>query len=200
MSKKVEVPTMAATFLPLRSSIFAMPAFGRATMAPSTAVATPVTLMGAPSSNCLAGSANDMSMACTLRLVSWFRSGTGAPGTTEYSGCQPRFPSRSSLWMISVAAQPSCRYARRTLPLAWARSTAGAPSTAPAATAVFTNVRRESVMAARLLDLRHAAQRFLDLGRGVLVVLQLAAQVRLVGAQVEVAVARQVEEDRLLLA
>ena len=33
----------------------------------------------------------------------------GAPGTIEYSACQPRLPSRSSLWIISVAAQPSWR-------------------------------------------------------------------------------------------
>ena len=66
-------------------------------MAPSTAVATPVTLSGAPSSNALAASANDMSIASTFLLVSWFSSGTGEPGTTEYSACQPRLPSRSSL-------------------------------------------------------------------------------------------------------
>ena len=97
MSKKVDVPTTAATLRPLRSSTFVRPAPGRATMAPSTAVATPVTLSGAPSSNALAASANDMSIASTFLLVSWFSSGTGEPGTTEYSACQPRLPSRSSL-------------------------------------------------------------------------------------------------------
>jgi hypothetical protein len=49
-------------------------------------------------------------------------------------------------------------------------------------------------------ELRHAAQRLLDLARRVFVVLELAAQVRLVGAEVEVAVAGEVEQDRLLLA
>jgi hypothetical protein len=73
------------------------PAPGRATIAPSTAVATPVTLSGAPSSNALAASANDMSMASTFLLVSWLSSGTGEPGTIEYSGAQPCLPSRSSL-------------------------------------------------------------------------------------------------------
>src|SRR5262249_56418970 len=50
------------------------------------------------------------------------------------------------------------------------------------------------------LDLRHAAQRLLDLRRRVLVVLQLAGEELLVRAEVEVAVAGQVEENRLALA
>ena len=41
--------------------------------------------------------ANDMSMASTFFAPSWLSSGTGAPGTIEYSACQPRLPSRSSL-------------------------------------------------------------------------------------------------------
>ena len=109
MSKNVEVPTTAATLRPFRSSTLLTPAPGRATIAPSTAVATPVTFSGAPSSKALAASANDMSMASTFLAVSWLSSGTGEPGTIEYSACQPRLPSRSSLWMISVAAHPSCR-------------------------------------------------------------------------------------------
>ncbi len=109
MSKKVEVPTIAAIFRPLRSSTLASPASLRATIAPSTAVATPVTLSGTPSSNALAARAKLMSIASTFFEASWLRSGPGAPGTIEYSACQPRLPSRSSLWMISVAAQPSWR-------------------------------------------------------------------------------------------
>src|SRR2546422_2024201 len=109
ISKNVDVPTTAAIFLPLRSSTLARPASLRATMAPSTAVATPVTLSGTPSSNALAASAKDMSIASTFFEASWFSNGPGAPGTMEYSACQPRLPSRSSLWMISVAAQPSWR-------------------------------------------------------------------------------------------
>src|SRR5256886_13831265 len=103
--------------------------------------------------------------------------------------------------MISVAAQPSCRYARRTLPLPGADSATGAPTaaTAPAAAQRPRKSRRESPMRARL-DLRHAAQRFLDLRRRVLVVLELAGQERLVGAEVEVAVAGEVEQDRPALA
>src|SRR5436309_10567941 len=103
--------------------------------------------------------------------------------------------------MISVAAQPSCRYARRTLPLPCADSATGAPTaaTAPAAAQRPRKSRRESPMRARL-DLRHAAQRFLDLRRGVLVVLKLAGQERLVGAEVEVAVPGEIEQDRALLA
>src|SRR4029434_9952698 len=64
MSKKVEVPTTAAIFLPFRSSTFVSPASFRATMAPSTAVATPVTLSGTPSSNAFAASEQ-----CALRAV-----------------------------------------------------------------------------------------------------------------------------------
>ena len=109
ISKNVDVPTIAAILRPLRSSTLESPASLRATMAPSTAVATPVTLSGTPSSNALAASANDMSIASTFFEASWFRSGPGAPGTIEYSACQPRLPRRSSLWMISVAAQPSWR-------------------------------------------------------------------------------------------
>ena len=109
ISKNVDVPTTAAIFLPLRSSTLARPASLRATMAPSTAVATPVTLSGTPSSNALAASAKDMSIASTFFEASWFSNGPGAPGTMEYSACQPRLPSRSSLWIISVAAQPSWR-------------------------------------------------------------------------------------------
>jgi len=109
MSKKVEVPTIAAIVRPLRSSTRPRPASGRATMAPSTAVATPVTLSGTPSSKALAASAKDMSMASTFLEASWLSSGPGEPEMMEYSACQPRLPSRSSLWMISVAAQPSWR-------------------------------------------------------------------------------------------
>src|SRR5229473_3417684 len=54
MSKKVEVPTTAAILRPFRSSTLVSPASLRATMAPSTAVATPVTLSGTPSSKALA--------------------------------------------------------------------------------------------------------------------------------------------------
>ena len=100
---------MAATFRPLRSSTFPSPVSLRATMAPSTAVATPVTLSGRPSSNALAARAKLMSMASTFFEASWFSNGPGAPGTMEYSAAQPRLPRRSSLWMISVAAQPSWR-------------------------------------------------------------------------------------------
>ena len=109
MSRKVEVPTTAAIFRPLRSSTLARPASLRATIAPSTAVATPVTLKGAPSSKFFAARAKLMSIASTLPEPSCARSGPGAPATTEYSACQPRFPRRSSLWMISVPAQPSWR-------------------------------------------------------------------------------------------
>src|SRR5262249_48324041 len=52
----------------------------------------------------------------------------------------------------------------------------------------------------RRSHLRHALERFFDLRGRVLVVLQLAGQVRLVGPEIEVAVARQVEEDRAALA
>ncbi len=115
-------------------------------MAPSTAVATPVTFTGAPSSNALAASANDMSIASTFLLVSWFSSGTGEPGTTEYSACQPCLASRSSLWMISGPAQPSWRYAKRTLPLAaCARTRAGVARRTPPATPVLRNSRRHSI-------------------------------------------------------
>ena len=118
MSKKVDVPTTAATLRPLRSSTLVRPASLRATMAPSTAVATPVTFSGTPSSNALAASAKLMSIASTFLAASWFSSGPGAPGTIEYSAFQPCRLSRSSLSMISVAAHPSCRYASLTLPLA----------------------------------------------------------------------------------
>src|SRR5206468_4859099 len=50
------------------------------------------------------------------------------------------------------------------------------------------------------LDLRQAPQRLLDLRRRIFVVLQLAGEERLVGAEVEVAVAGQVEQNRLALA
>src|SRR5260370_39957100 len=50
------------------------------------------------------------------------------------------------------------------------------------------------------LYLRHVAQRLFDLRRRVLVVLELAGQERLVRAEVEVAVAGEVEQDRLALA
>src|SRR5207237_8976223 len=45
------------------------------------------------------------------------------------------------------------------------------------------------------LHLRHALERFLDLRGRVLVVLELAGQMRLVRAQIEMAVARQVEAN-----
>jgi len=83
MSKKVDVPTTAATLRPRRSSTFVSPASLRATMAPSTAVATPVTLSGTPSSKALAASAKLMSMASTFLAASWFSRGPGAPATTE---------------------------------------------------------------------------------------------------------------------
>jgi len=66
-------------------------------------------LKGTPSSNALAASAKLMSIASTFFEASWFRSGPGAPAMIWYSAYQPRLPSRSSLWMISVPAQPSWR-------------------------------------------------------------------------------------------
>src|SRR5438552_12904451 len=51
-----------------------------------------------------------------------------------------------------------------------------------------------------LLDLRHAPQRLRDLRGRVLVVLKLAAEVGLVRAQIEMAVAGEVEKNRLTLA
>ena len=109
MSKKVVVPTTAAIFRPLRSSTLRTPASLRATMAPSTAVATPVTLRGTLSSNILAERANDMSMASTFPAAKVLTRPPGEPGTTVYSACHPRLPRRSSLWTISHAAQPSWR-------------------------------------------------------------------------------------------
>src|SRR5262245_4053314 len=115
-----------------------MPASLRATMAPSTAVATPVTFIGTPSSNIFAESANDMSIASTWPAVNVLTRPVGDPGTTVYSACQPRLPRRSCLWMISHAAHPSWRYAKRTLPFPWAivlragtPATSAAPATAP---------------------------------------------------------------------
>src|SRR3990170_3746770 len=201
MSKNVEVPTMAATFLPRRSSTRVSPASLRATMAPSTAVATPVTFRGTPSSNTLAARAKLMSMASTFLAVNWLMSPGGAPGTAWYSAVQPRFPSRSSLWMISVAAQPSCRWARRTLPLACARRIAGAPiQAAAAAPAPALRNARRPIFIADLLSphrrhLGQVLQGFLDLVRRVFVVLELPAPVGLLAADVEVAVAAQVEDD-----
>ena len=115
-----------------------MPESFRATIAPSTAVATPVTFTGTWSSNIFAESANDMSIASTLPAAKVLTRPAGEPGTTLYSACQPRLPRRSSLWMISHAAQPSWRYAKRTLPFPCARpGRAEKPpaSAAPAASA-----------------------------------------------------------------
>src|SRR5262245_60158694 len=190
---------MAAIFRPLRSSTEERPASLRATIAPRTAVATPVTLSGTPSSNAFAASAKLMSMASTFLAASWFKSGPGAPGTTEYSALHPCFPRRSSLWMISVAAQPSWRYARRTLPLPWAETAAGAAAAATLAAAPFKNSRRPTnTRSAR--DPRQVRERLVDLLGRVLVVLELAGEIRLVGGQIEEAVAGQVEHDRLPLA
>ena len=65
-------PTTAAIFRPLRSSTLVMPESFRATIAPSTAVATPVTFTGTWSSNSFAESANDMSMASTFPAAKVF--------------------------------------------------------------------------------------------------------------------------------
>ena len=128
MSKKVDVPTTAAILRPLRSSTLVRPASLRATMAPSTAVATPVTLSGTPSSKALAARAKLMSMASTFLAASWLSSGPGAPGTIEYSALPAVPPSRSSLSMISVAAHPSCRYARLDLALGLGAEHGGPPT------------------------------------------------------------------------
>src|SRR3990170_709304 len=204
MSKNVEVPTIAAILRPLRSSTRAMPASLRATTAPRTAVATPVTLSGTPSSNALAASAKLMSIASTFFEASWFSSGAGEPGTIEYSACQPRLPSRSSLWMISVAAQPSCRYARRTLPLPCARRATGplTAATVAAAAPPFRNSRRPTLIVALLLgpDLGQVLEGLRDLLGRVLVVLELAREVGLVGREIQEAVPAQVEDDRLAFA
>src|SRR5262245_2316798 len=142
MSRKVVVPTTAAIFRPLRSSTLLIPASFRATIAPSTAVATPVTLTGTWSSNIFAESAKDMSIASTLPAAKVLTRPVGEPGTTLYSACQPRLPRRSSLWMISHAAHPSWRYAKRTLPFPWAIVLrAGRPA---ASTARATPVQRKS--------------------------------------------------------
>src|SRR2546426_11516633 len=115
ISKNVDVPTTAAIFLPLRSSTLARPASLRAPMAPSTAVATPVTLGGRARPQ---------------------------KGATSHS------------------------HARLSL----------------------------------RLHLRQVLERLLDLLGGVLVVLELAREKRLVGREVEMTVAAQVEDDRLPLA
>src|SRR5882724_8464829 len=60
--------------------------------------------------------------------------------------------------------------------------------------------RRSTLGALLRLDLRQLLERLLDLRRRVRVVLELAGEVSLVGAEVEVAVAREVEENRLALA
>src|SRR5262245_41066710 len=154
MSKNVVVPTTAAIFRPLRSSTFVMPASLRATMAPSTAVATPVTLSGTLSSNILAASANDMSIASTFPAPKVEMRGAGGPPITVYSACHPRLPSRSSLWMISHAAQPSWRYAKRTLPFPWAAARrVGTPAAmaAPAAMPVRRKSRRPTCRPSRFI-------------------------------------------------
>src|SRR5436853_112732 len=98
------------------------------------------------------------------------------PSSVTMSGRAVAVTTRASLWMVAVPAQPSWRQARRTFPLSWARSRARAPrsAAAPAAPAA-RNSRRPSVIVRALLrlDLRHAAERFGDLLRGVLIILEL---------------------------
>src|SRR5262249_45125066 len=145
MSKKEVLPTIAAIFRPRRSSTFLMPASFRTMIAPRTAVATPVTFSGTLSSNIFAASTNDMSIESTFPAANVLTSGAGGPAITLYSACQPRLPSRSSLWMISHAAQPSWRYAKRTFPFPWAtvrRDGKPAVSAAPAATPARRKSRR----------------------------------------------------------